>query len=368
MKVLYAITKANWGGAQRYVFDLAVAAKERGYAVTVAYGEPGALVERLAEAGIETVSVPTLGRDISIRKDFAAIGDLARFIRTVHPDVIHLNSSKAGFIGALAARQARVPRIIFTAHGWAFNEDRPAWQRAAFALIHGMSVFLSTATICVSSATRRDMDWLPFSGKKLRVIRNGITCQTLVKRNEARARLLPDHTGGTVIGMISELHPTKRIEDAIEAMALLGKTHPEARLIVLGEGEQRSALERLIHERGLETNVTLAGFVPDASSYLSAFDIFVHASRSEALAYVVLEAGCASLPVVATQVGGVPEIITDGENGLLVPKYRPDLMAAAISSLIEDPERAAQFATVLHAKVTSDFSKEQMIEKTFALY
>ncbi len=367
-KVLYAITKANWGGAQRYVYDLAVAATERGYDVTVAYGEPGALVGKLEEARIRSVHISALGRDIKMKSDSAAFDALVKFIQEIRPDVIHLNSSKAGVLGAFAARKARVPQIIFTAHGWAFNEDRPLWQRVVFAFIHGVSVLASTKTICVSEATRRDMRWLPFSKKKFETIHNGIACVELVERTEARRRLFPEHTNGFWIGMISELHPTKRIEDAIEAMALMSKTHPDARLVVLGEGEQRTKLEKLISEKSLENKVFLAGFVQDAPSYVKAFDVFLHTSRSEALAYVILEAGCASLPVVATHVGGVPEIITSNENGLLVPKYQPDLIAQSLTILIENPDKATRFGTALHTRVLKDFSKEQMIEKTFALY
>src|SRR6266481_1890433 len=180
--------------------------------------------------------------------------------------------------------------------------------------------------------------------------------------------LLPEEPEGFLIGMLSELHPTKRVEDAIEAMSLVRVTHPEARLVVLGGGEQRLVLEALIRERGLETRVILAGFVPDASLYLQAFNLFLHASRSEALGFVILEAGCASLPVVATQVGGIPEIITDEKSGLLVPSYRPDRMGKAVVSLMEHPLRAASLGAALHTEVVTDFSMEQMIEKTFALY
>lgn len=367
-RILFAITKANWGGAQRYVFDLAMAAKTAGHEVLVAYGEPGILAAKLEAAGIRSVQISALGRDVRLKRDSAALGELVRFMKEFRPDVIHLNSSKAGVLGAFAARIAGVRNIIFTAHGWAFNEDRPLWQRIAFGLIHGAGVLMSTTTICVSEATRHDMRWLPFSAKKFTTIHNGVDCDSLAEKDAARTALLPEDRDGTWIGMISELHPTKRVSDAIEAMALLGEAHPDAKLVVLGEGEERATLETLIRQKSLENKVHLAGFVKDASRQLKAFDIFLHASRSEALGYVILEAGCGSLPVVATNVGGIPEIITGSVSGMLVPKNDPERIASALASLLDNPEYAAQLGSALHDRVLKDFSKKEMIIKTLALY
>ncbi len=366
--ILYVITKANWGGAQRYVYDLAVAAKKEGHAVTVAFGEPGALGERLATANIPTLLLPSLGREVQFARDLGALSELVQTLKEQHPDVIHLNSSKAGFVGALAARIAGVPSIIFTAHGWAFNEARPWWQKSIFMLIHGATVLLSTKTIAVSQAVAADMAWLPFKKGKMVVIPNGHTSVELKTRSEARGHLLPGHDTDFWIGMVSELHPTKRIEDAIDAFCLLASEEPKAKLVVFGEGAARSDLEKKIRAYSLKERVHLLGHVEDAPTYLSAFDIFLHASRTEALGYVILEAGAAGLPVVATRVGGIPEIIENGVTGVLVPSHDPKRMERALLELMHDAERRARMGEALKQRVAHDFTTEKMVKRTLALY
>jgi glycosyltransferase involved in cell wall biosynthesis len=368
MRILYVITKANWGGAQKYVYELARAAREAGHDVSVAYGETGALLEKLADAGIPAHAVPGMRNEASFAALRAAEAALYELFRTARPDAVHLNSSLASVAGAAAAKRAGIARVLFTSHGWAFNESRPLWQRAVIRLLSWLTVLRSTATICVSDAIRKDIAWMPFTHRKLVVIPNGVTCATRMSPEEARARLSLPMTGVFAVGMLSELIPTKRVEDAVNAMKSLAEDHPETHLLVMGEGPERERLETLIREAGLEEQVRLAGFVKDGASFLSAFDLFLHSSRSEALGYAVLEAGCASLPVVATRVGGIPEIIPDDSYGLLVPPENPIALAEAMKSLVEDRESARSMGARLHARVVQEFSAERMLRATLAEY
>src|SRR3989338_8344245 len=150
MRILYVITKANWGGAQKYVYDLATAAQAAGHDVAAAYGEPGLLTERLGTAGVRTMAIQALGRDVRLLRDLEAYRELRDLFMRERPDVVHVNSSKAGFTGALAARRAKVPRTIFTAHGWAFTEARSAPVRALFKLLQHLTLRFSTHGIAVS--------------------------------------------------------------------------------------------------------------------------------------------------------------------------------------------------------------------------
>ncbi len=367
-RILYVITKSSWGGAQRYVYDLATATKKEGYDVAVAYGEEGELALKLATAGVRTIRTSNLQRDMGLFTELRAFFSLIKLFRTERPNVVHLNSSKAGILGVLAARIAGVQKIIFTAHGWAFNEMRPWWQKVIIYKLAWLTVLLSHQTICVSSAVLRDVRWMPFVRRTCIVIHNGIECCEMLSRDVARAELAPHSVGKYWIGMISELHPTKRVDDALRAMKIIAEKHPEAILVVIGEGQERQKLEDLIRELKMRDHVFLAGFKRDAASLLPAFDLFVHAAQSEALAYVLLEAGCASLPVVATRVGGIPEIIPDDDHGLLVPSHNPEALAVAIDSLINNPLLAHELGARLHARVLHDFSLDKMLETTIEIY
>lgn len=368
MKIIYVITKANWGGAQRYVYDLATAAKKRGHEVVVIHGAPGLLTERLTVAGVRTIALPELTRDINVFSDWRVFRAFFTLFKKEKPDVVHVNSSKAGGTGALAARLARVPRVIFTAHGWAFNEARPWWQKVPIALLHGVTVLLTTATICVSESIRKDIAWVPGTRKKLVVIRHGIEKPLLKTRNEARALLVSTQTPTQWIGMLAELHPTKRVRDAVEAFCVLAKNYPDTCLVVIGEGSEREHIEHLITARGMQSRIFLAGFVPAAETYLNAFDIFLFPSRSEALGYALIEAGFAGLPVIASKVGGIPEIIDDGRTGLLVAPGNPEFLAARLKILLADPGYARKLGDALREKVESEFALDRMLAETFAIY
>lgn len=368
-KIAYVITKANWGGAQRYVFDLAVGAKERGHDVVVITGKPGVLTDKLAAEGIRAV---TLGfsQHRTFIADLLTFGPLFSFLRVFRaerPDIVHVNSAKAGGLGSLAARLTRVPMIVFTAHGWEFNAPRSRLSRIGIRFFSWLTTLLSHKTIAVSDAIRRDAARWPFTRKRIAVIPNGITCPLSVPREQAR-KILSEDTSGYWIGMISELIPTKRVDDAIRAFALLSPAHPDVRLFIFGEGRERAHLSKLITEVKPEGHAMLLGFRSDAAELLPAFDLFVHASQSEALGLAILEAGCASLPVVATYVGGVPEIIPNDEYGILVPPRDPAAMADAITTLMNDSERAKSLGALLHERVRENFSKAHMLDATFALY
>src|SRR3989344_5707607 len=149
-KLLFLITKATWGGAQRYVFDLATHLPSDQFDVTVAYGQGGKLQKMLGEKNIETYHIAALGRDIALFSDIASFFQIFRLLRQARPDVLHVNSSKAAALGALAARLVGVRRIIFTAHGWPFKEARNVIAAALIYLVSWFTAFLSHTTIVVS--------------------------------------------------------------------------------------------------------------------------------------------------------------------------------------------------------------------------
>ena len=371
-KILYVITKANWGGAQRYVFDLAVATKAAGFEPTVAYGVSGELVTRLETAGITTAQLANMGRNIKILDEFRSFWSLFGMLRRDHPDILHVNSSKAGGLGALAGRLARIKNIVFTAHGWAFNEDRPWWHYPLVWLGHYATVLLAHRTIAVSRAGLRSAQNMPFVSRRLSLVPLGIGEPSFLPREDAREKLAERMDVAVEemlwIGVLAELTWNKGVHHLVRAVGELKRKGIKCIVCVLGEGEERKFLETLIEEQGLGQEVRLPGFVADGRQYLRAFDIFVLSSHTEALSYALIEAGYAGLPVVATNVGGIPEVIDDHISGLLVPRENPGKLAEALSSLIESAEKRSVYGAALGESVRQRFGLSRMVEQTLALY
>jgi glycosyltransferase involved in cell wall biosynthesis len=371
-RILYIITKANWGGAQKYVFDVATAAQRVGHDVSVACGTQGELTSRFEHEGIPVYEIRGLGRDIAPLSDVKSLLSLLNLIKELKPDLVHANSSKAGLIGVMAAKIAGVPRILFTAHGWAFNEIRPIWQKGIFALFHLITVWLSDDVICVSNAIKSQASWMPFAKNKMFVIHHGIQETELKERREARAKLAPHSLDSFMtsvwIGTLAELHPIKGLDTAIRAFARIAPQFPQTVLVLIGEGQERNNLVALATELKLSERIRFCGHTKDAGAYLSALDIFLFPSRSEALGFAVLEAGNASLPVIASRIGGIPEIIENGVSGILVPPDDVEGFAVALSSLLAAPALRTKLSEGLHKKVLKDFSKEHMFTETLALY
>ncbi len=368
-KVLFLITKSNWGGAQRYVYDLATHLDPNQFEVMVALGGNGTLVEMLSHAGIRTINIKTLSRDISIKKEFAFARELWNILRTEKPDVFHVNSSKAGGVGTLLGRLHLVPRVIFTAHGWAFNEDRPWWQKPIIKFLHWLTVMFSHRTIAVSSAIASEMNWLGARGK-MKIINPGRTIGVVYGKTEARTMLadfcpqLKNVANDRWVITIAELHQIKRLNVLIEAMKEIS---PSVKCVIIGEGQERQRLEMKIAENDLQTRVFLTGAITEAARFLKAADLFVLPSKSESYGYVVHEAGLSGIPVVATSVGGIRDIISSSNEGLLVPPDDIDRLSEAITNSLQNKEASIERARLLKEKLQNR-SATAMTEATAALY
>lgn len=371
-KILFVITKSNFGGAQKYVYDLATNLPESDFEIAVATGGTGTLIQKLSEKNIRVLPLSSLTRDVSASSDLSAFFELLNIFRNEKPDVVHLNSAKAGGVGALAARMARVPKIIFTAHGWAFNEDRPLIQKTLIKLFSWITVLLAHKTIAVSEAVARDMKY-PFASRKISVIKNSVGAIDFLSRQEARKYLskiskinIPDES--FVFGTIAELHPSKGLEYSIESLVPIIEKNPYVYYFILGEGQDREKLTSLITKYHLEKRVELLGFVDNAPQYLRALDCFILPSITEGIGYVLLEAGLANLPVVATNVGGIPEVIENTVTGLLVPPRDPEAITEALDTILISPALRTDMSSALYKKVVHDFVLENMVSTTAELY
>lgn len=367
-KILHVITKGNWGGAQRYVFDLASRLPSDQFESIVVHGEGTLLPEKLAAAHIRTIRVDSLGRDVHLFKDVVAFKTLLGIFEDEQPDIVHLNASKIGGLGALAARIANVPRIIFTGHGWAWNEDRAFFSKALITITHWLTIQLCHYTIAVSHETKRQIMHLPFvSEEKIVVIPNGIAEIDFEEKHAARSKI----GGGSEkvwIGTIAELHRNKGLDILIDAFSRLDTELLNVGLYIIGGGEERKALETIAREKGVAHRVRFVGFVPAAATLLKAFDIFVLPSRTEAFPYVLLEAGLAQLPVIASRVGGIPEVIIHRETGLLFPRGDVAELARDMTRLMTDTALVAEISQGIRKEVENKFTIERMVAATIAVY
>lgn len=364
-KILYVITKSNWGGAQRYVYDMATSLPKDAFDVAVAAGGDGPLLQKLSQAGIRTISLPAVKNEASFSALYRAYRALKETIASEKPDIVHLNSSLASMAGSAAGRICKVPLVIFTSHGWAFNSGFGALKRFGARMLHWITILLSDKTIAVSEAVKEQMMSMPFAAKKMRIVRLGIATPDLVSREEAR-RLLHIPEQAFAIGTIAELHPVKGLSYALEAV----KSLPfEASYLIIGAGdEEKKLLDMIDRDESLKRRVRLAGFVPQAADLLKAFDIFLLPSISEALGYVIIEAAHAGVPAIASRVGGIPEVIADRETGLLVPPKNPSLMREAIEECYFNADFRTLCARAAKEKAEREFSLGRMVEETMQTY
>ncbi len=372
-RLLFVVTKSNFGGAQRYVYELALAMREAGYTVAVAAGGNGELVTRLAAAGITVFPIAGAQRDISVVKEWTAFRSLHHILHTFRPDIVHLNSSKVGVLGSVAARLTHVPRVIFTAHGWPFLEERPRWWRALAWLGSYLTALLSHQIITVSQHDKANQH-MPGITKKTAVLHPALYPFKPLSRDAARAALFSPaeqsrHRSHVWLVTIGELTANKNHSTLIDVVAAFNTTqHTQLFLTIIGDGELKTALHEQIELRGMTDKITLYGHLPDARNYLTAFDIFLLPSRKEGLPYALLEAGYAELPCIASHVGGIPEVITDGVNGFLINPHSPREIEESLETLINEPNVRISFANNLATVVRQHFSPIASIESLKRIY
>ncbi len=373
MKIIYVITKSNFGGAQRYVFELAEGMRTRGQSVALASGPEGRLVDLLKEADIPHFPIHNFQRDINFLKEPLALFELYRLFKKENPDVVHLNSSKASGLGAVAARLAGVPQIVFTAHGWPFLEPRSFLWRLAAYIGSYLTALLSHKVILVSENDLRHTN-MPGTKNKLIVIHTAVPEIDFKTRNEARQELFDAetvnrHQGDVWLITNAELNHNKNQLTAIKAVAEYNQSNsPKIFYSLMSDGQDKEMLEKFIREQNLENEVSLLGYVNDGRVYLKAFDIFILPSLKEGLPYALLEAGSAGLPAIAAKVGGIPEVIENEKTGLLVDPKNSANIKDSLQTLIQNESLRNSIALNLKNKVAAEYTLAKMIKETDSIY
>lgn len=361
MKILYLITKSKWGGAQRYVYDLATTFSTKGHTVSVATGGYGDLVNKLKSQKIPVYIMSNLVRDVRIIAEIKAFKEIYKFIKDTKPDILHLNSSKAAGIGALCGRLLGVKCIVFTLHGAPFREDRARTVKKLIYFFTWITCLFAHKIITVSKQDEQEIGRMFFLKKKVSTIYLGLVYDDLPGRTVPKSRK-------THIVTIAELHRNKGLIYALSAIEGLRSEGLDVVYSIYGEGEERKTLEEFIAIKQLGDVILLHGHMTGIADKLHDFDLFLLPSVKEGLPYVLLEAGKAMLPVVTTTTGGIPEIVRHEETGLLVNPKDVENLTKELRRVIVDRKFAQKLGQSLREHVVQNFSHSKMLVETAKVY
>ena len=356
-RIVFLVTLAETGGAQTYVASLLGPLGEEFDVVVAAHGD-GPLRDAARSAGARFVPLRHVRRPLRPWRDALGLFELLRLLRRERPHIAHVNSAKAAALGRLAAWLTGVPIRIYTVHGWAFLAHR-GLAAAGYRWVERALRPLATVTVCVSERERTEgLAARACNERTTVVIRNGVDPSgAQVDRTEtSRPRLV----------MVGRLQAPKDPITLVRALAGLRTRDFEALLV--GDGPDRPAVEEEIRRLGLGSAVRLLGERSDVAELLGTAHVFVLSTRSEGLPLSVLEAMAAGLPVIASRVGGVPELVVHGETGMLVPPGDPDALATAIEQLLEDPLHARRLGEAARARVAKHFDIAAVRQAHLDLY
>jgi len=384
-RILFLDHTASLGGGEIALLNLVRALDRRLYAPVVVLFADGPLAQKLAEADVETHILPLSPRVAETSKDalsagallrlrdlgetFAFVARLARFVRAQRADLVHTNSLKSDLIGGLAARLARVP-VVWHVRDRISADYLPGPVAAVF---RRLCRVVPTFVIANSHATLATVFPPDVSGDIAAVAHDGVPEDLLVAEDDAPGEEAP-RLAAPCIGLVGRISPWKGQHIFLQAAALVRRRHPQARFQVIGsalfsEHEYEREVRALASSLRLGGSVEFTGFRSDVQEMIGKLDVLVHASTTgEPFGQVIVEGMAAGKPVVATRGGGVPEIVLDGQTGVLVPMGDPQAMAEAILSLLDDPAAARRLGRMGRQRVGEHFTTALTARRVEAVY
>jgi glycosyltransferase involved in cell wall biosynthesis len=351
-------TARTWRGGQNQVMQLVTGLESLGHRTWLVAHARGEL-KRRAQEGMRFVGFAPRSEF-----DVQAAWQLGRILRDVKPDVLHAHDPMGVALAAMALQMqdgSTVTPYVVAARRVDFHLKRHAFSRWKYRHVH---MFIA--------ASRTIGDILEADGiprDRIAIVHDGVNVGLIDKQDavDARATFWLPH-GAPVIGNVAALVAHKGQKHLVAAAARVVREVPDARFLIVGDGELREPLEKQIKSLALERHVLLTGFRPDALGLMKSFDLFVMSSVTEGLGSAVLEAMACRRAVVATRAGGLPESVDDGTTGLLVPVNDEPALADAIVTLLRDPERRRAMGEAGHARVEAEFSVDTMVQDTISVY
>lgn len=340
------------------------------YRVTIIAGSGDRLLDEAADAGLEVILEASLRSPIAPLDDLRALRRLTALFRRRDYDVVHTHSAKAGAVGRMAAHRAGVPRIVHTHHGFPFHEFQSSLRRGAYVGLERRLGRITDVALCVGTAVsveavRRGL----IRPERVRTIGVPVDTDATSRTPETRARArqllgLPD--SAPVVGAVGRLSYQKAPEHFVAALVALRR--PEVTGVWIGDGELAGRVHELARHALPGARVLLVGDRADVPELLPAFDVFALPSRYEGLPVAIVEAMVCGVPVVATAVNSVSDVVCPGESGLLVPPERPELLAAAIGYLLDRPDLGARMAAAARARIDDRYTVQALADTLLAAY
>jgi glycosyltransferase involved in cell wall biosynthesis len=361
LTVMQVLLDLDPGGCERVVVELTRHLLPVGRVVVCCLDYAGRWAKDLEAMGVKVYALnrspgfqPSLGRR------------LASLAAQHQVDVLHCHQYSPFVYGVLAGFLRPRLRLIYTEHGRRSEHDLSTKRR----LVNAVFSRRPSHCVAVSAELREYMIAEGVPGRKLSVIRNGIDpgpASSPVRRAEAREQLglAP---GAYVVGTVAGLRPVKDLGTLIEAFCGISSDLPNATLIIVGEGSERKNLESLVESKGVGDRVVLAGFRERPADLLPAFDVFVNSSITEGISITLLEAMAAELPVIATRVGGTPELVLDGQTGVLVASRNPRALSLQLLEMARSPELGRKYGAAGRRRVEGEFSLDKMVDSYLRIY
>lgn len=386
IKIAQVISRLCIGGASVAVIQLTEALTRRGYSTLLLAGSVSnheANMEDMAlRLGVRPIRVRSLSRRTSWWNDLKAVWQLTRLFRRERPAIVHTHTAKAGAIGRIAARLAGVPVCVHTFHGHVFHGHFSSVKSHFYLAIERFLARWTDALVVVSESQGQELiaKYRVALPVKFVTIPVGLDMDRFLnprgRRGEFR-KLVGCRVGQPLIGWVGRMTPVKNPELFLEAAASIHAVDPTAKFVMVGDGELRSTLERLLADRNLADAVTILGWQSDLSGFYRDLDVLVMTSRQEGTPLVLLEAMASGKPFVATKVGGIRDLVTGSgralggwqlfENGILTDSS-PSNLTAAIRYVLEQPEQAHKMGCAGRAFASSAFSSRRTADDLERLY
>jgi glycosyltransferase involved in cell wall biosynthesis len=367
IRVLHIITRLDVGGSSENTILSVTRMPPEEFACGLVSGrttEPSPGIARcLAERNIQWAVIPALRREIHPLRDLCALRALRRLIREERPEIVHTHTSKAGFLGRLAARLEHVPHIIHTPHGHVFGGYFSPTASRLFIGLERLAARWTDRIVTLTDAEAEQHLALGIGRRAQFVtIPSGVDLDNIVS---AVPVLLAPH--GPIIGTVGRLTSIKGHQHLIDAVPEILRRCPAAHVALVGDGEMRQALMERTRRLGVDGRVIFTGYREDIPALIAGMDVFVLPSLNEGMGRVLVMAMALGKPIVATHVGGVPELLGQGEAGLLVPPADPRALTDAICALLADPFRAKTLGAAGRRRAPP-YSTRVMIESLEKLY